>query len=122
MNNNHNSGHAIDNSNEHADAHGHGHDDGHIAVAHHPSYGVNILVWIGLLSLTAITVAVAGINLGSLALTVALMIALVKSMFVINFFMHLKFENKVFKIFIGICMLTFIIVLILTFFDLTFRY
>jgi len=83
------------------------HNDGHIAEAHHPSYGINILVWIGLLS--------------SLALTVALVIALVKSMFVINFFMHLKFDNKVFKIFLGICMITFIVVMILTFFDLTFR-
>ncbi|MBS1519293.1 MAG: cytochrome C oxidase subunit IV family protein [Bacteroidetes bacterium] len=96
--------------------------DGHIAEAHHPTYGVNILVWIGLLSLTSITVAVAGINLGSLALSAALIIALVKSMFVINFFMHLKYDNKVFKIFVGVCMLIFIVVLILTFFDLTFRY
>ena len=120
MENNHNS---VTEHNGH-DGHGdhHGHDDGHISVAHHPSYGINILVWIGLLSLTAITVAIAGINLGSLALTVALMIALVKSMFVINFFMHLKFENKVFKLFLGICMVTFVIVLILTFFDLTFRF
>jgi cytochrome c oxidase subunit 4 len=98
------------------------HNDGHIAEAHHPSYGVNILVWLGLLSLTAITVAVAGINLGSLALTVALIIATVKSMFVVNFFMHLKFDNKVLKIFIGICIIVFVIVLILTFFDLTFRF
>ena len=97
-------------------------DDGFIAVAHHPSYGVNVLVWIGLLSLTSITVAVAGINLGSLALTVALVIALVKSMFVVNFFMHVKFDNKLIKIFLGICMVIFVIVLILTFFDLTFRY
>ncbi len=98
------------------------HNDGHIAEAHHPSYGVNILVWIGLLSLTAVTVAVAGINLGSLALTVALIIATVKSLFVVNFFMHVKFDNKVVKIFIGICMIVFVIVLILTFFDLTFRF
>jgi cytochrome c oxidase subunit 4 len=98
------------------------HNDGHIAEAHHPSYGVNILVWIGLLSLTAVTVAVAGINLGSLALTVALIIATVKSLFVVNFFMHVKFDNKVVKIFIGVCLIVFIIVLILTFFDLTFRF
>ncbi len=98
------------------------HGDGHIAEVHHPSYGVNILVWIGLLSLTAITVAVAGINLGGLALTVALIIATVKSLFVVNFFMHVKFDNKVVKIFIGVCMLVFVIVLILTFFDLTFRF
>lgn len=98
------------------------HNDDHIAVAHHPSYGVNILVWVGLIALTCITVSVAGINLGSLALTVALIIAIVKSLFVINFFMHLKFDNKVLKIFLGICMLTFMVVLILTFFDLTFRF
>ncbi len=98
------------------------HDEGHIAEAHHPSYGINILVWIGLLSLTSITVAVAGINLGALALTVALVIALVKSMFVVNFFMHVKFDNKIIKLFIGVCMVIFVVVLILTFFDLTFRY
>jgi cytochrome c oxidase subunit 4 len=98
------------------------HSDGHIAEAHHPSFGINILVWIGLLSLTAITVSVAGVNLGGLALTVALLIATIKSLFVMNFFMHVKFDNKVVKIFIGICMLVFVIVLILTFFDLTFRF
>ncbi|MBK8981915.1 MAG: cytochrome C oxidase subunit IV family protein [Ignavibacteria bacterium] len=98
------------------------HDDGQIAEAHHPSYGVNVLVWIGLIALTSITVSISGINLGSLALTVALIIATVKTMFVINFFMHLKFDNKVFKIFVGVCMLIFIVVLVLTFFDLTFRY
>jgi len=97
-------------------------EKGFIAEAHHPSYGVNILVWIGLLSLTAITVAVAGINLGSLALTIALIIAGIKSMFVINFFMHVKFDSKMIRIFIAICFVTFIIMLILTFFDLTFRY
>lgn len=97
-------------------------EESHIAEAHHPSYGVNVLVWIGLIALTSITVAVAGINLGSLALTVALIIALVKSMFVVNFFMHLKFDSKIIKIFLGICMIIFVIILILTFFDLTFRY
>ena len=96
--------------------------EGLIAEAHHPSYGINILVWIGLLSLTAITVTIAGINLGSLALSVALIIASLKSFFVMNFFMHVKFDSKIFKIFIGICLVTFIIIFILTFFDLTFRY
>lgn len=110
--------------------HNHNHDEnyaeqvekGNIAEAHHPSFGVNVLVWIGLLSLTSITVAVAGINLGNLALSVALIIAIVKSFFVINFFMHVKFDNKLFKIFIGICILILIVILVLTFFDLTFRY
>jgi cytochrome c oxidase subunit 4 len=110
MNNNHNNETAGD------------HAEGHIAEAHHPRYGVNVLVWIGLLALTSVTVAVAGINLGNLALTVALVIAIVKSMFVVNFFMHVKFDSKIIKIFLGICIIVFIIILILTFFDLTFRY
>ncbi len=98
------------------------HEESHIAEAHHPSYGVNIAVWIGLIGLTSITVAVAGINLGSLALTVALIIALVKSMFVVNFFMHVKFDSKTIKLFIGVCIIVFITMFVLTFFDLTFRY
>jgi len=98
------------------------HEESHIAEAHHPSYGVNIAVWIGLLALTSITVAVAGINLGSLALSVALIIALVKSMFVVNFFMHVKFDSKIIKLFIAVCIIVFITMFVLTFFDLTFRY
>jgi cytochrome c oxidase subunit IV len=109
-------------NNDHHNETGHGHDEGLIAEAHHPRYGINILVWIGLLALTSVTVAVAGINLGSLALTVALVIAIVKSMFVVNFFMHVKFDSKIIKIFLAIGMIVFIIILILTFFDLTFRY
>lgn len=105
-------------NNKNADNH---HDD-HIAEAHHPSYGVNVLVWIGLISLTAITITIAGVNLGSLALTAALVIAGIKSMFVMNFFMHVKFDQKVFRIFIGVCLVTFMVIFILTFFDLTFRY
>lgn len=97
-------------------------EKGYIAESHHPSYGVNVLVWIGLISLTAITVTIAGMNLGSLALTVALLIAIIKSMFVMNFFMHVKFDSKLIRIFIGICFVTFIVMLVLTFFDLTFRY
>ena len=118
MEKNHNHGH----DHEHVENYEEQVEKGYIAEAHHPSYGINIAVWIGLLSLTAVTVAVAGINLGSLSLTVALIIALVKSFFVMNFFMHVKFDNKLFKIFIGICMVIFIVILVLTFFDLTFRY
>jgi cytochrome c oxidase subunit 4 len=104
------------NSIAHSNTHTGGHAEHHVI-----NYGVHILVWIGLIGLTAITVSIAGINLGSLTLTAALIIATLKTMLVVNFFMHIKFDNKVFKIFIGICMITFIIMLIFTFFDLTFR-
>ena len=85
------------------------------------SYGVYISVWVGLVGLTVITVALAGLNLAGLAVAVALAIAIIKSIMVAGYFMHVRSDNKVFKIFIGICLVVFLVVIILTFFDLTFR-
>jgi cytochrome c oxidase subunit IV len=100
----------------HSDTHTSGHAEHHVV-----NYGVNILVWIGLIALTAITVSVSGINLGSLTLAIALIIATIKTMLVVNFFMHIKFDSVLFKIFIAVCIITFIIMFVFTFFDLTFR-
>ena len=88
---------------------------------HTSGYGLYIMVWFGLVGLTMITASVAGINLGSITLVVALMIAATKALLVGNYFMHLKFESRVFKIFISVCIITFIIMLVLTFSDLSFR-
>ena len=88
---------------------------------HSVSYGTLIMVWIGLVALTSITVSVAGINFGSIALVIAMVIASTKSALVISYFMHIKFENKVYKVFISICMLIFIIMIVLTFSDLLTR-
>lgn len=90
--------------------------------AHHsPSYGSYIMVWLGLVALTAITVTIAGIHLGSLTLTAALLIAAVKTTFVGYYFMHIKFDNVIIKIFILICIMIFLTFWILTFSDLSFR-
>ena len=89
--------------------------------SHTSGYGLYISVWIGLVGLTVITVALAGINLAGLAVAVALAIALIKAGMVANYFMHVKFDNKVFKIFISVCIVIFLTMIILTFFDLTYR-
>lgn len=96
-------------------------DDGRIAHAHDPSYGINIMVWLILVSLTVITIAVAGVDLGSLTLAVALLIAGIKSVFVINYFMHIKFEDVLFKVFLLLVLLVLMIVLVLTGFDVFYR-
>lgn len=96
-------------------------DDGRIAHAHDPRYGVHIIVWIILLGLTVITVAAAGINLGNFTLFVALLIAAIKSGFVINIFMHIKFEDLMFKVFLGLVFLVLVVVFTLTGFDVFFR-
>jgi len=88
---------------------------------HHPSYGTFILVWIALLAFTSITVTIAGVNLGGYTLFVALLIAAIKSSLVINIFMHIKFDEKIFKVFLGLSGFTLVVIFILTFFDIIYR-
>lgn len=85
------------------------------------SYGTYIMVWAGLVALTSITVSIAGLHLGSLTLVMALIIASTKTMLVAGYFMHIKFEAKVFKGFVVVCLVTFIILVILTFTDYSYR-
>lgn len=93
----------------------------HTAEQHSIGYGTLIMVWLGLVALTSITVSVSGINFGSVALIIALFIASIKSALVINYFMHIKFESRLFKVFIAVCFVTFLIIMILTFSDLLTR-
>lgn len=88
---------------------------------HLTNYNVYILVWLGLVALTTLTVAVAGLDLASLTVVVALAIATTKSLLVANYFMHVKSDSRVFKVFILVCLVIFFTMIILTFFDLIFR-
>lgn len=90
-------------------------------VDHGAGYGTYIVVWLSLIGLTAITVTAAGINLGSLALVVAMVIATTKTTLVMNYFMHVKYDSTVFRIFILVCVVIFITMITLTFFDLIYR-
>jgi cytochrome c oxidase subunit 4 len=96
-------------------------NDGRHAHAHGGGYGIYFMIWLGLVACTAITVTVAGLNLGAITLTTALVIAGVKSFLVITYFMHVKNDNAMIKLFIAVCLLIFVIIMILTFSDLSFR-
>ncbi|HEY3251773.1 MAG TPA: cytochrome C oxidase subunit IV family protein [Ignavibacteria bacterium] len=89
--------------------------------AHEVSYGTYVMVWLGLVALTAVTVTIAGIHLGSVTLVAALTIATIKTILVVTYFMHVKFDNRVIKVFIFVCLLIFITIMVLTFSDLSFR-
>jgi cytochrome c oxidase subunit 4 len=97
---------------QHATGEGHAHTQG---------YGTYFMVWLGLVAFTAVTVTIAGLNLGSVTLITALVIASVKSFLVITYFMHVKNDSAILKVFIGICLLVFVIIMVLTFSDLSFR-
>ena len=74
-----------------------------------------------LLSLTIITILVATLELGKLTLTVALLIACVKSYIVMFNFMHLKYESVLLRILVGSVYLLFALIVAITFVDYGFR-
>jgi cytochrome c oxidase subunit 4 len=93
----------------------------HDAETHAVGYGTYLLVWTGLISLTALTVSLAGIDLGRWIVVFALLIATVKSLLVLNIFMHLRFEDRLFRMFVAVTVATLAIFFILTFSDYAFN-
>lgn len=85
-------------------------------------YQTYLLVWLGLVTLTGITVSMAGMNLGRLSIGIVLAIAAIKSGLVLSYFMHLKYETGLlFKLMIPIVLAALTIFIGLTFTDIAFR-
>ncbi len=95
--------------------------DNHNKEHHLIGYGTYFMIWLSLISLTVLTVSIAGVNFGSIALLIALLIAAIKSGLVINYFMHIKFDDIIFKIFFLVAMATLFAIFVLTSFDIFFR-
>jgi cytochrome c oxidase subunit 4 len=57
-------------------------------------YKTFLIVLAGLIVLTLISVLITQISLGTMTVAIALLIAAIKSTFVLRIFMHLKFENR----------------------------
>ena len=84
-------------------------------------YKTFAIVLIGLLILTGVTVAVAQYNLGALNIWVALGIATLKSGLVVAVFMHMKYENRLFKLSLFAALVILAIFIGLNFFDVLYR-
>jgi len=89
--------------------------------AHIVPYRTFFIVWGLLLLLTATTVAVAQFNLGPFNVWVALLIATVKSGLVIAFFMHMKYESRLFLLALFAALAILAVFIGLTFFDVLYR-
>ncbi len=61
---------------------------------HGPTTKMFIAVWVALLVATGLTVLIASINLGAFSAPIALIIATVKALLVILFFMEIKYQTK----------------------------
>ena len=86
---------------------------------HIVSYKEHFGTWVGLIFLTIMTVVISVANANLLTLTVitALTIATTKAILVAYWYMHLKFEEKIYRIMLLIVMLLFAGFMLLTIID-----
>lgn len=82
---------------------------------------VFVTVWVLLIGLTAVTVTVAGMHLGRFSMLAALVIASAKAGLVLWYFMHLKYEDRLFKVLLLVPIVTLTVIIGLTFFDILYR-
>ncbi|SDC23324.1 cytochrome C oxidase subunit IV family protein [Williamwhitmania taraxaci] len=88
---------------------------------HISSYRSIGLVLVALLFLTSITILVTWLDFGSLSVAVAMGVAFIKVGLVVTYFMHLKFDDLILRIFAGMVLLLLLLVFVITFFDYLFR-
>lgn len=86
---------------------------------HITSYSEHFGTLISLLLLTAMTVSISvfGADLSTLTVATALFIASIKALVVAYYFMHLKYDPKIYRIMIIIVIALFILFLIMLIFD-----
>ena len=88
---------------------------------HIVSYKKLVAVWLTLLILTVATIAITRADLGAAKVWAALGIASLKSGLVIAFFMHMKYETRLFRIILFVALVTLAIFIGFTFFDVLYR-
>ena len=80
-----------------------------------------IKVWVGLLILTGITVAGSVYFPGKIGILVAMIVTPIKATLILMYFMHLKYEKKVFTIMFLVAVGILAVFIGLTFFDYLLR-
>ena len=93
----------------------------HDKAPHIISYRTLILVWLGLLTLTALTIRISRLDLGVNRVWGSLAIASVKGGLVIAFFMHMRYEGRLLRWLLFVALVTLAIFIGLTFFDVLYR-
>ena len=84
-------------------------------------YRVHLTVLAFLIIMTLISVGVTHIYLGAVTVTIALLLATIKSSLVLSYFMHLKFDQKFFALMVIGVFTLIAVVIIVTFLDYLYR-
>jgi len=93
--------------------------DHHEDAPHITSYVEHFGTWVSLILLTFMTVfiSVFGADLNTLTVATALFIASVKALVVAYYFMHLKYDPKIYRVMILVVMALFLVFLLMTIVD-----
>ncbi len=84
-------------------------------------YKTYVYVLLGLISLTLISILITTIDLGSLAVTGALAFAIVKTLLVLTWFMHLKYDKPYIIVWVIFVFAVLIVTVVVTFLDYLYR-
>ena len=84
-------------------------------------YSVYFLTWLSLIILTFLTVTLTAFRIFNASIIIALTIAGIKSTLVVLYFMHLKYEDRMFKYMFLFALSSLLIILLLLFSDYPFR-
>ena len=90
---------------------------------HIVSYMEHFGTWVGLIILTimTVTVSVYGADIYTLSVLTALVIATTKALVVAFYFMHLKYDPKIYQIMIAVVLVLFLAFVVLTLIDYVVR-
>ncbi len=84
-------------------------------------YKVYFYILAALIAFTFLSIGITKINLGEYSVLGAMIFATIKSILVLAWFMHLKFDQPFLRIMVGFVILVFFAVIFITFLDYYFR-
>jgi len=88
---------------------------------HLVAYKSHLKVLAGLILLTILSVGITRIDLGIFTVFSAILLASVKSILVLIYFMHLKFDSRILQILVAAIFILIALILVITFLDYNYR-
>jgi cytochrome c oxidase subunit 4 len=88
---------------------------------HIVSYKTYTYILVALIVLTFMSIGITHINLGGYSVLGALVFSTIKSVLVLTWFMHLKFDQPFLRFMVGFVILVFLAVILITFLDYFYR-
>lgn len=89
--------------------------------SHISTYTSHVIVLLCLVTLTVLTVVITSVHLGPYNTAAAIFIASLKASIVLFYFMHLKFEEKIFRVMVSLILVIYMILIVITFVDYLYR-